>query len=803
MRLPIVILLFFFVEVLTAREVIDFTSNWTFRKGDFSGAIQPDFNDSDWRSVNLPHDWGVEGSFDVDGESSTGKLPWRGQGWYRKSFAVDDAMEEKRIYLLFDGIMAFPKIYINGKLAGQWDYGYNSFYLDVTDLINTGEENLIVVHVDTRKHKSRWYPGAGIYRKIQMVVTAPVHVPIWGTYVTTPKVAETNADVRSVIELKNSLPDPQMARVEYRIINPENQIILSEETAITIAADTTEKLEFWNNLFRPRRWDVDHPHLYQILAIVKVDGKIVDSIRTDFGIRDFKFTADDGFHLNGRRLQIKGVNLHHGHGPLGAAFYTRAMERQLEIMKAMGCNAVRTSHNMPAPELLDLCDKMGLIVIDEAFDKLDEHMDLLPGQDFFEFTERQLHNFIKRDRNHPAIVLWSVANEERGLQANQPGSIEKLNALVNYVRRYDPTRPVTLVTDNFSSVIEWGLYDYFDIHSYNYGRRYREARRERPDMPTLIAESASTLSTRGFYELPLPKEKTDFTDALQVSSYDLNAPYWAEPVDYDFYWQELDRFVAGEFIWTGFDYLGEPTPYTDVPTGEGYSSRSSYFGVVDLVGIPKDRFYLYKSHWLPDDTTVHMLPHWNWKDTDSVPVFVYTNGDKAELFLNGRSMGFQYKQPESENPLERYRLMWKNIPYEPGQLRVVAYKEAAIIGEDLVKTASAPIELRLNSDRDTLHSDGKDLAYLEVLAADVAGNFCPLADQSVTVIIDGPAQIAGVGNGNPQSFKPFQRQNIELFYGKAMIIVRTIKQESGTVKITVSSNGLKSATTSLIVKQTN
>ena len=496
---------------------------------------------------------------------------------------------------------------------------------------------------------------------------------------------------------------------------------------------------------------------------------------------------------------MKGVNLHHDHGPLGARFLPRAMERQLEIMMEMGCNAIRSSHNIPAPELLDMCDSLGLLVFDEAFDKWDGKADILPGADFELFMERQFRNFIKRDRNHPSIVIWSVGNEMRDVQGNVNDGLDRLHTAVNLVRKYDPTRPVTMANDMTNNV-RWRHSDYYDVHSWNYGRRYLPAREKDPSKPVIISESASTVSTRGFYELPLPKEKTDFTDSRQVSSYDLNAPWWAEPADWDFYWQEEDRYVVGEFVWTGFDYLGEPTPYADYWAEEkklpqSTVSRSSYFGIVDLVGIPKDRFYLYRSYWAPEEPTLHILPHWNWEGMEgkNVPVFVYTNGDAAELFVNGKSQGMQQKDPKSEDPPQRYRLMWKDVVYQPGELRVVAYREGEVIGEAFKRTAARADKLRLTPDRSTIHADGQDLSYVLVEMQDADGNLCPNADQEVVFEVEGPAFIAGVGNGNPQSHEPLLASKVKLFYGQAMLILQSKAGETGEVRVRARAAGVKEA----------
>jgi len=796
--------LFMFSSCVFASQTLNFNGDWKFKKGHLDNAALPDFDDSSWEEVRLPHDWAVFGPFDPTGDGATGKLPWRGEGWYRKTFDLSPDDKGKRIYLLFDGIMAFPKVYMNGRLAGEWDYGYNSFFLDVTEWVIFNRLNVISIHVDTRQHDSRWYPGAGIYRKIQMIITDPVHVPIWGNYVTTPDVRESWADVRVLTTVNNFSDEKLKINLETSILSPEGRVILTKSDEKDMARGQSFEFEQWFTLIRPRRWDIEDPVLYTVKTIVKKGDKICDTTITPFGVRTFQFTADDGFHLNGQRVQLKGVNLHHDHGPLGAAFYTRAMERQLEIMKEMGCNAVRNSHNVCAPEVLDLCDRMGLLVFDEAFDKWDGKADILTDTDFYEFGERNMRNFVKRDRNHPSVVIWSVGNEIRDIQQNLNGGLSKLHAMVGYVRKYDPTRPVTMVCDMVHTV-QWRHFDYYDLHCWNYGQRYLPARNADPSKPVIISESASTVSTRGFYEWPLPATKTDFTQSLQVSSYDLNAPWWAEISDDDFMWQEQDRYICGEFVWTGFDYLGEPTPYSDQWAREGkitreQVSRSSYFGIVDLCGIPKDRYYLYRSLWAPQETTVHILPHWTWEGMEgqTIPVFVYTNGDCAELFLNGHSLGKASKNPKSENSVERYRLMWNDVIYESGELKAVAYREGRVIGENVVRTAGKPAYLKLIPDRSRIDADGEDLCYILVEAYDKKGILCPHADHLVRFTIDGPADIAGVGNGNPQSTESFLADYRHLFFGKAMLIVRSVEGVEGRIKIVAKSDGLKEAKTSVV-----
>jgi beta-galactosidase len=536
-----------------------------------------------------------------------------------------------------------------------------------------------------------------------------------------------------------------------------------------------------------------------------VGGGVRDVYETPFGVRTMRFTADHGFYLNDRRVQLQGVNLHHDHGPLGAAFHPRAMQRKLEIMKDMGVNAIRTSHNVEAPEVLALADSMGLLVFNEVFDKYDGKADITAETDFDEFAHRNIRNFVVRDRNHPSVFLWSVGNEIGDVQWNIDNGFQRLHTMINYVDRYDPTRPVTLVNDNVDSPVT-RHFDYYDVHAWNYDRRWRLARQMEPNKPVVISESASTVSTRGFYELPLPDDPTAFTRSLQVSSYDLHAPQWAEIADDDFMWQQDEEYIAGEFVWTGFDYLGEPTPYSNFDLRRmglepEQASRSSYFGAVDLVGIPKDRFYLYRSHWKPVETTVHILPHWNWPEHvgQNVPVFVYTNGDCGELFVNGASQGMRCKNPRSDSSVARSRLMWRDVTYQPGELRAVAYREGEVIGEATVRTAGATSEIRLTPDRTTIAADGMDLSYILIEAFDANDNPQPLATERVRIAVEGPARIAGVGNGNPQSFEPFQADYVDLFYGKAMLILGAGHQ-SGTARVTARAEGLPSATVTVRIE---
>lgn len=784
-------------------NVTKLRKNWKFINKNVENAQSINFDDANWKSVNIPHDWAIEQPFIVDGNGVTGKLPWKGEGWYRTTFKTPN--KNKQYYLVFDGVMAFPKVYINGKLAGEWDYGYNSFYLNITNFVNA-KENTLAVHANTTKHDSRWYPGAGIYRKVQLVEVNPIHTDIWGTHITTPIVKDAVATIQIATSINNSLNKKSKIELKQTIFDAKGTKVDSKSTKSTLKPNKKSRVEVSFELKNPTRWDIKNPHLYSVTTEILQHGKVIDTYHSKFGVRTIKFTADDGFYLNGRRVQLYGVNLHHDLGPIGGAFNKRAMQRQLEIMKEMGVNAIRNSHNTAAPEMIDLCDEMGLLFFNEVFDKYDAKMDITENTDFEEFAHRNVKNFVVRDRNHPSIFLWSVGNEIWDVSYNKGNGFYRLHTMLNYVKKYQPSAYTTLVCDAVESA-ELRHFDLYDVHNWNYSRRYKRARELAPEKSVVISESASTVSTRGFYEFPLAKTKTDFTKSMQISSYDLNAPSWAEIPDDDFMWQQEDTYVAGEFIWTGFDYLGEPTPYHNTWTKQNnlpdkMASRSSYFGAVDLVGIPKDRFYLYRSYWKPEATTIHMLPHWNWDDRvgKNVPVYVYTNGDCAELFINGKSQGKKCKKPNSKNSKERFRLMWNDVVYQKGQIKTVAYKNGKRIGEKVIKTAGKPYRLKLTPDRKIITADGEDLSFVLVEAYDKNGNLAPLANNNVQFSISGTGTIKAVGNGNPQSFHSFKSHNVNLFYGKAMLIIQS-NENAGNIKISATSKGLRKARTQLISKK--
>ncbi len=790
------------------RRVENFNRDWKFAKAAHAGAEAADFNDAAWERVRLPHDWAITGPYEPQGDPHTGKLPWRGEGWYRKSFCLPAADAGKRVYLDFDGVMAMPTVYVNGQKAGGWDYGYMSFRVDATDFVKAGQSNVVAVHVDTRQHNSRWYPGAGIYRKVQLVINAPVHVAHWGTFVTTPRVMSDSATIRVENTVENHTAAAIEPEVEIRLLDANGKEVARQRVSFTVPANGSEAGVATITLRKPQLWDIETPRLYRAVTRVSVAGKLMDSTETPFGIRTFEFTPNDGFHLNGRRVQLHGVCLHSDLGPLGMAFNKRAMERELQIMQDMGVNAARTSHNPPAPELLDLCDRMGIVVWDEAFDKWDGTATLPQGVSITEHGRKQFSNFIRRDRNHPCVVVWSVGNEIFDLERlKYPDSPGLLRTMVGFVKALDTTRPVGLaqcVPDSAKSELPAAL----DVAGWNYARRYATSRERWPNMPIVYSESASAYSTRGYFDdFPMPARKDDYPSTARISSYDHNSAYYSDPADVEFARMEKDRFVAGEFVWTGFDHIGEPVPFV----AEGWShftkrklakeeeSRISSFGIVDLVGIPKDRYYLYRSYWAPEKRTIHILPHWNWPERvgKNVPVYVYTGGDSAELFLNGKSLGMRTKNPNAEVVRDRYALRWLDVPYQPGELKAVAYRNGRKLGSTVMRTAGEPARLRLTPDRKSLKPDGDDLGYVLVEAMDQHDNLFPLAMNDVQFKLEGPATIAGVGNGDHHFPAEFQEDHVTLFYGKAILIVRASESKGGPIRVTATSEGLRKAEASL------
>ncbi len=644
------------------RTVQGFNEGWLFQKDPDAAlkAFAAEFADQAWQPVRLPHDWAISGPFDPKADGGTGKLPWRGVGWYRKTFSLSARDAAKRVYLDFDGVMAGPEVYINGQRAGGWDYGYIGFRVDATPFVMFSKPNVVAVKVDTRNHNSRWYPGAGIYRKVTLTTCDPIQVAHEATFITTPDVSAAQATVQVASALTNATGQAVDAAVTVALLDPDGKTVAQNTLSLPVPALAAAPFSLRFALAAPRLWDLVSPNLYRARISVKAGG-CADAEATCFGIRSFAFPADDGFHLNGRRIQLNGVDLHADLGPLGMAFNRSAMRRQIELMKDMGFNALRTSHNCPAREVLELCDEMGIFVWNEGFDKWEGTSGRRGDQNLEEYVSRNLRQFVRRDRNHPCVFIWSIGNE---IPPAKPGDLKdpgmtqaRCTLFREVIRELDTTRPVGIGCCH-GNAIGMGIFENLDITGWNYGGQYANIKRKYPDKPVLYSESASALSSYGYYAQPPPQNKTDYAvEDLEVCSYDHNAAPWSDIPDLEFARMERDRYCGGEFVWTGFDYLGEPTPYMHYfeqmrKYPQEQMARSSYFGIVDLCGVPKDRFYLYRSHWNTNAVTLHILPHWNWpgKEGQKVPVYVYTSGDSAELFLNGQSLGRRAKGQQQAKP---------------------------------------------------------------------------------------------------------------------------------------------------------
>ena len=779
---------------------------------------QPGFDDNGWRRLDLPHDWGIEGPFEAQNPGATGRLPWFGIGWYRKHFTVPATDAGRQVALEVDGAMAYATVWCNGHFAGGWPYGYSSFYLDLTPFLKPGAENVLAIRLDNPRNSSRWYPGGGIYRNVWLVKTGPVHVGQWGTYVTTPEVSTNSAKVNIKVTVDNNSPAQTMVTIGTqifaldaagRITGPSVAAEWSDALNVPAASSAAAALDL--QVSHPLLWSLKQPSRY--VAVTTVEqmrtsaSVVVDEYETPFGIRTIKFTTDNGFLLNGERVPLNGVCNHADLGALGSVVNMRGLERQIELLKEMGCNAIRTSHNMPAPELLDLCDRMGMLEMDESFDcwmsgKGANDYHLL----FADWHEKDLRAEVRRDRNHPSVILWSVGNEV-GEQGPAAGHLIAAD-LQQIVHSEDLTRPVTSAASDVNAAFN-GYQKFMDVFGYNYKPNgYARARASNPDLPIFGSETASTISSRSVYTFPVAAQPgavagggggrrrgggdgggggapsgEDATNH-QVSSYDLYYPGWATSPDTEFSAQEHNPFVAGEFVWTGFDYLGEPTPWG----GGNDPSRSSYFGIIDLAGFKKGRFYLYQAHWRPDFPMAHLLPHWTWPDRAGqvTPVHVYTSGDEAELFLNGQSLG-RKKKAQYE-----YRLRWDDVVYQPGTLRVVAYKNGKEWATDEVQTAGAPAALAAKPDRSTIRADGQDLSFVTITVADAKGVMAPRADNSIHFDISGPGEIAATDNGDATSFESFQSHDHKAFNGLCLVIVRSTRG-AGPIVLQASSPGLQAA----------
>ncbi len=790
---------------ITNDRRVNFDAGWRFLKGDAPGAEQPAFDDSGWRELSLPHDWAIEGPFDAKYGSSTGGLPVAGTGWYRKTFTLPESARGREITIMFDGAMANAHVWLNGQELGQRPYGYSSFFFDLNGKLHFGDgPNVIAVRLTPEDRASRFYPGAGIYRNVWLDVTDPVHVSEWGTYVTTPQVSDAQASVQVKTEVQNRSAQPASVTLRTSVMDASGKQVAQQSGGSSVPANGEQSISTTLTVARPQRWDLDRPYLYNLVTEVLAGSRVLDRYVTPFGIRTIAFTKERGFELNGKPVKLQGVCLHSDLGPLGMAVNRRAIEREFEILKAAGVNAIRTSHNPPSPEFLDAADRLGLVVLDETFDMW--RIPKVPNgyaKYFDEWSERDARGMAHRDRNHPSIVMWSVGNEvgEQG----RPDGWQVAKRLVDFFHQEDPTRPTTAAFDNWQNAIKNKLAETVDIPGFNYKpEHYEEILKDHPNWVIYGSESASTVSSRGVYHLPL--ENYGRHPSKQVTSFDVVAPFWANPPDVDFYYEDqIPNQVLGEFVWSGFDYLGEPTPYSGgLRAGASdWPARSSYFGMVDLDGFPKDRYYLYQSRWTTKPM-VHVLPSWNWDAGMKIPVMAYSNADEVELFLNGKSLGRKKRFGETFTiPVglnvtptlkfdSKYRFVWE-VDYQPGTLRAVAYNNGKQVGSDEQRTAGAPARLKLTPDRARIQADGEDLSYLTVRVEDKDGNLCPAADNMLHFTIGGPGTIAAVDNGNAASEEAFQADRHTAFNGMALVIVRSKAGDAGRIHVTASAEGLAQA----------
>jgi len=792
-------------------------------RGDFSFA-QPGFDDSSWRRLNLPHDWAIEGPFNVNRADGVGggmgRLPSPGIGWYRKKLDIPAGDAGKSIFLDVDGAMSCAMVWLNGHLVGGWPYGYASWRVDLTPYVVPGGTNQLAIRLDNPPDSARWYPGGGIYRNVWLTKTQPVHVGQWGMQLTTPEVSRERAAVNLKVTVDNDSRQAANVSVAAEIfaldangqrtgavvakISPVSLQIAAGESAVADGLGVVAKLKLWGPPPTQR------PNRYVAVTTVLQNGKVVDSYETPFGIRTVRFDPDQGIFVNNERIPLRGVNQHHDLGALGAAFNVRAARRQLEELRDMGCNAIRMSHNPPAPELLELTDQMGFLVMDEIFDCWERKKTPLDFYLLFpDWHEPDLRALLRRDRNHPSVFLWSVGNEV-GEQYTGADGAKVAQQLCDIVHEEDSTRPTTVA-------MNWAKPDMplpaaVDVIGLNYqGEGIRQDPefegtdriRTPPQYPAfhakfpgkviLSTETASTLSSRGIYLFPVslrvsaPVRDGRGGDARirQVSAYELHAVDFGSTPDKVFAALDRNPFVAGEFVWTGWDYLGEPTPY--------YDSRSSYSGIIDLAGFKKDRFYLYQSRWRPDLPMAHLLPHWTWPERvrQVTPVHVFTSGDEAELFLNGKSLGRKKK-----NQYE-YRLRWDDVVYQPGTLKVVAYKNGKAWATEEVKTAGEPAKLKLEPDRDRICANGKDLSFVTVTVTDKNGLTAPRACNRIHFDIEGPGEIVVTDNGDPTSLELFQSHDRKAFNGLCMVIVRGQAGKPGKIRLTATADGLKAGMTTV------
>ncbi len=774
------------------RSVQEFNNDWQFTLDEIKDIYHINDPEINWRTLNLPHDWSIEGEFSPDHPAGVGggALPG-GTGWYKKNFFIEESDSSKLTAIRFDGVYMNSEVWINGKYLGKRPNGYIGFSYNLSEYLLFGEDNQIVVKVDnSQQPNSRWYSGSGIYRNVWLIKTNKVHVAENGTYVTTPEISESEVKVSVETTLENS-SDNTKAGVLVNEVVRKGDILSNVEYEFTLGPEQKIEVQQFLKIPDPKLWSVRDPELYEVQTYIEIDGRKVDSYKTSFGIRSFEFDLDKGFILNGEQVKIKGVNNHHDLGALGAAVNKRAIERQLEILKDMGVNAIRTSHNPPAPELLELTDKMGFIVMDEAFDVWKRSkVEFDYGIYWDEWHERDLRDFIKRDRNHPSVIIWSIGNEILE-QWGDPAGTTIAKELREIVRSLDTTR---VITDGMNppgpgnTIASSGV---LDVIGYNYHHEmYPDHYGQYPNTPMIGTETTSALATRGSYDIYLPSDSIrrwpvrwdilfeDGNPGNTVSAYDHVSAPWGSTHEETWKVVKKHDFISGMFIWTGFDYIGEPTPYV-------WPSRSSYFGVVDLAGFPKDSYYMYQSEWT-DKEVLHIFPHWNWSPGDTVDIWAYYNhADEVELFLNGESLGIISKEGDDMH------VSWR-VPFTPGTLKAISRKSGSVVQTKEIHTAGAPGQIRLESDREVITADGKDLSFVTVSVLDNDGNLVPKASNRVKFEVEGPGFIAGVDNGDQTSHESFKSNQREVFNGLALVIIQS-SGEQGPIKLRAVSEGLVSA----------
>ncbi|WP_448825903.1 glycoside hydrolase family 2 TIM barrel-domain containing protein [Capnocytophaga bilenii] len=788
---------------------------WKFSREDNPEFSESAYNDAHWQSVTVPHDWAIYGPFDMendiqrtaikqDGQKAaiehtgrTGGLPFVGVGWYRTTFDVSTLTNDKEVFVQFDGAMSNPEVYVNGQKAGEWHNGYNTFFLNITPYVKA-KNNTLAVRLNNLTQMSRWYPGAGLYRNVHIITKNKTHIPIWGIQITTPEV--TNNFAKVVVNTEFVAVKKEAIAAETTIFNQRGEKVAHSSNQAT--AYTTDKITAELYIDKPLLWDIGKPNLYKAVTKLYENGQLKDEVSTTFGVRTIELKPDDGLYLNGRKIKIQGVCMHHDLGALGAAVNESAIRRQIRTMQDMGANAIRTSHNMPAPEYVRAADELGMLLAVESFDewaiaKVENGYHLY----FKEWAEKDLTNLVKHYRNNPSVLMWFIGNEVEEQSAESGSQVAYY--LQNIVQKLDPTRPVSNGMDRPQDILRNNMAATMQLAGFNYRPfKYREAYKKLPQRLFLGSETASTVSSRGVYKFPVVRKSMAKYDDMQSSSYDVEHCGWSNLPEDDWIHQEDLPYMIGEFIWTGFDYLGEPTPYY-----VEWPSHSSYFGAVDLAGLPKDRFYLYRSHWNKEAETLHILPHWNWegREGETTPIFVYTNYPSAELFINGKSQGKRYKDlsikleeeekdgnPEDLERQKRYRLMWMDTKYEAGVVKVVAYDDyGKAVAEKEIRTAGKPYALRLTTHKETAFSpNGKDLAYITVEAVDKDGNLCPNVNDLVTFSVKGVGSYRAAANGDPTCTDIFHLPKMHLFNGKLVVIVQS-GEEKGKTTLKAQSKRLK------------